>query len=155
MKKLVLGFALLATMSFTSLPFQTWVWDHYGLQVTVPEDFKVIKNTDHEFDMKGIAMGFHMYVYEQNKTLDQMDETVIAVAKSLKMTELHEAAEISGDGLEGFFVEGSKDGKRLVLAGMIDPNTHTNFMMLITFYDDDNVAVDDAVDIINSVKPKE
>lgn len=151
MKRIILGITLLAALAFSSLPFQTYVWEHYGLEVTVPEDFKVVKNTDHEFEMKGVAMGLYMYVYELDKTLEEMDETVIAVAKSLKMDEVEEATEIEGGGLEGFFVEGVKSGKRVVLAGMIDPKSHTNFIMLITLYDGDEVAVEDAVDIINSV----
>lgn len=151
MKKFILGITLLTAMAFSRLPFQTYVWEHYGLEITVPDDFKVIKNTDNEFEMKGVGMGLYMYVYEQDKSLDEMDEAVIAVAKSLKMDEVEEATEIEGGGLEGFFVEGVKSGKRVVLAGMIDPKSHSNFMMLITLYDGDHVAVEDAVDIINSV----
>lgn len=152
MKKLLAGFIVLTMLSFSSIFEQTYEWEHYGLEITVPDDFKVTKNTENEFDMKGVAMGLHMYVYEEDITVEEMDEAVVAVASKLQMTELHEATGIEGDGLDGFFVEGTRKDKRVVLAGMIDPKSHTNFLMLITFYDDDNVAVEDAVDIINSVK---
>jgi len=152
MKKLLTGFIVLTLLSFSSIFEQTYVWEHYGLEITVPDDFKVTKNTDNEFDMKGVAMGFHMYINEEDITPEEMDEAVVAVASKLQMTELHEATQIEGDGLDGFYVEGTKNDKRVLLAGMIDPKSQTNFLLLITLYDDDNVAVDDAVDIINSVK---
>jgi len=152
MKKLLAGFFVLTLLSFTSLIEHTYVWEHYGLEITVPDDFKVTKNTDNEFDLKGVAMGLHMYINEEDITAEEMDEAVVKVANSLQMHELHAATQIEGDGLDGFFVEGTRNDKRVVLAGMIDPKSHTNFLMLITFFDDDNVAVDDAVDIINSVK---
>jgi hypothetical protein len=92
-----------------------------------------------------------MYVFEKDITVEQMDEGVIEAANAMHMDDIQEATEIEGDGLDGFFVEGVKSGHRAVLAGMIDPKSHTNFMLLITFLDKNVKAVDDAVDIIQSV----
>ena len=41
---------------------QVYVWEAYALEITVPDDFKVIKNTNEEFEMKGDGMGMYMYL---------------------------------------------------------------------------------------------
>ena len=83
-----------------------------------------------------------------------MDAAVVDAALAMEMQEVDAAQVIQGDGLDGFYVEGFKDGARVMLAGMIDPKSQTNFMMVITFYDDDDVAETDAIAIINSIKSK-
>ena len=153
MRKALMFLSLCLTLSFTTIvDDQTYVWEHYGLEITVPDDFKVIKNTNEEFEMNGDGMGMYMYLFEEDITVDQMDEAVVDAAIAMQMQEVDAAQVIQGDGLDGFYVEGYKDGARIMLAGMIDPKSQTNFMMVITFYDDDGVAETDAIGIINSVR---
>lgn len=152
MKRFFVLMTLLTALSNSSLVAQqTYEWKHYGLEVTVPNDFKVVKNTNEEFEMKGQGMGMYMFLFEGDITVEEMDEAVAETALSIDMQEVDAAHVIQGDGLDGFYVEGFKDGLRVMLAGMIDPKSQTNFMMLITFYDEDGVAESDAIDIINSV----
>jgi hypothetical protein len=150
MKNLFAGIAICALMA-TTQPFTDYVWEHYKIGITVPDNCKVVKNTDHDFEMKSADLDALMYVFEKDITLEEMDEAIIETANSLEMDDIEVAAEIEGDGLDGFFVEGTKDGHRCVLAGMIDPKSHTNFMLLITFLDKNETAVDDAIEIIQSV----
>lgn len=153
MKRALLFLSLWLTLSFTNaVDDQVYVWEYYALEVSVPDDFKVVKNTNEEFEMKGDAMGMYMYIFEQDITVNQMDEAVVEAAIAMEMGEVDAAQVIQGDGLDGFYVEGYKDGARVMLAGMIDPKSQTNFMMVITFYDDDGVAETDAIAIINSVR---
>lgn len=153
MKKPLLFLSLCFALSFTyAVVEQTYTWEYYGLEITVPDDFKVVKNTDEEFEMKGDGMGLYMYIFEGNIAVEQMDVAVIEAATDMNMQEVDAAQVITGDGLDGFYVEGYKDGARVMLAGMIDPKSQTNFMLLITFGDDDQVADADAIDIINSVR---
>lgn len=151
MKKIISCLAILTLFSFTKITFQDYVWEHYQIGITVPDDCKVVKNTDNEFQMKSKDLDAYMYVFEKDMTVEDMDEGVVEVAHELEMEELDDAAVIQGDGLDGFFVEGYKQGHRVVLAGMIDPKSHTNFLLLITFLDKNVKAVDDAIDIIQSV----
>lgn len=151
MKRVISCLAILTLFSFTKISFEDYVWEHYQIGITVPDDCKVVKNTDNEFEMKSKDIDAYMYVFEKNITVEQMDEAVVEAAHNIHMEELDEATTIEGDGLDGFFVEGYKEGHRVVLAGMIDPKSHTNFMLLITFLDKNMKAVDDAVDIIQSV----
>lgn len=152
MQKFILFFLFLLFTTGSVLAQQTYVWDQYGLAIDVPDDFKVTKNTDTEFELSGDQMAMYMYLFEQDISVDQMSTAVLEAAISMEMTEVDAATKISGDGLDGYFVEGYKDGLRVALAGMIDPKSQTNFLLLITFHDDDKVAEDDAVAIIHSVR---
>lgn len=60
----------------------------------------------------------------------------------------------SMNGLKGAYVEGYKDGDRIVLLGFIDPSSETKFFATITFGDDDFVAKDEAVRMITSIGKK-
>lgn len=153
MKSMFLLIGFLLTNNLTILK-QTFIWDHYGLAVDVPDDFKVLKNSDTEFEMEGDGMSLFMYLFEEDIAMETMDEAVVEAATSIEMSEVDRAMPLTGNGLDGYYVEGFKEGQRVMLAGFIDPTSHTNFMMLIMFGDDDGVAEKDAIDIINSVRVK-
>lgn len=150
MKKLFL--AILLAFAFDGIAQSTYQWDYYGLKIDVPDDFKVTKNTDTEFEMSGKHMMLFMYLFEEDISVEEMDMAIAEAALSLSMSEIDAAQKISGDGLDGYYVEGFKDGMRVMLAGMIDPNSKTNFMLMITFQDDDQKSENRAMDIINSVR---
>ncbi|MFN3851610.1 MAG: hypothetical protein ACK4NY_19385 [Spirosomataceae bacterium] len=148
--KLFYLFIFAALSSFTL--DKTYVWDKYKLQITVPDDFKVTKNTNEDFEMSGEGMELAMSIFEGDITLEQMDEATLEGAKSMKLTEVDAAHAVKSNGLEGFYVEGFLEGERVMFAGMIDPKSHTNFFIAITFGDDDKTAEEDALKILNSIK---
>ncbi len=130
---------------------KTYVWDKYKIQITVPRDLRVQKNTDSEFEMKGVGLELSMNIFEENVPIDDLDDATIAGAKEIKLQEIDHAKKIKINELEGYFVEGFKDGNRIVFAGMGNPNSHTNFFIAIIFDDDDKEAEKDAIDILNSL----
>ena len=131
---------------------QTYVWNHYKMQITVPDDFKVVRNSDENFEMKGDGMELFMDVFEKDITKDDMDEATVAGAKAMKLNEIDAAHELATNGLEGYYVEGEKDGDRVMFAGLIDPGSHTNFFVAITFDDEDKTAEADALRIMMSLR---
>ncbi|MDQ3141314.1 MAG: hypothetical protein M3Q56_03600 [Bacteroidota bacterium] len=130
---------------------KTYVWEYYKVQVTVPDDFRVKTNTDHDFEMKGEGMDLAMYIFEENVAIDDLDEATIHGATAIEMTEIDEATKVTVNELEGYYVEGFKSGFRVIFAGLADPKTHTNFFLVITFDDDDEEADKTALEIINSL----
>jgi hypothetical protein len=118
----------------------------------VPDDFQVTKNTNEDFEMSGDGMELAMSIFEGDITLEQMDDATVEGAKSMKLTEVDAAHAVKSNGLEGFYVEGFLEGERVMFAGMIDPKSHTNFFIAITFGDDDKTAEEDALKILNSIK---
>lgn len=150
--KTKLSFLLLFAFLSSFTLDKTYVWDKYKLQITVPDDFKVTKNTNEEFEMEGEGMELAMSIFEKDITLEQMDEATVEGAKAMKLTEVDAAHAVKSNGLEGFYVEGYLEGDRVMFAGMIDPNSHTNFFIAITFDDEDKTAEEDALKVLNSIK---
>lgn len=151
MKTLFASLAFIAFCSFTFVADKTYVWEKYKLQITVPDDFKILKNDDHDFEMKGDGMELMMHIFEKNIAVDDMDDAVIEGAKAMNLEAVDAEEAIEGDGLDGYYVEGSKDGHRVMFAGMIDPKSRTNFFLVIIFADRDKQAETDAEEILESV----
>jgi hypothetical protein len=151
MKTLFSSFLLFTLSSFGFITDKTFVWEHYKLQITVPDDFRISKNTDEDFEMKGDGMELIMHVFEEDISKDDMDDAVIEGANAMKLQEIDAEHQIEGDGLDGYYVEGYKDGHRVMFAGMIDPKSHTNFFLVIIFDDKDKQAEADALDILENV----
>ena len=91
-----------------------------------------------------------------DNTIDHSNitEYTLAIAKSLELERLDDVDVAELNGLKGAYVEGSKNGFRVVLLGFIDPESDTNFFAVITYADDDDVADDEAVRIIKSFRKK-
>jgi hypothetical protein len=124
---------------------------YYQIQITVPDDFRVKKNDNHDFEMKGDGMDLAMHIFEENISIDELSEATIHGAKAARLTEVDEATEVRVNELEGYYVEGFKDGFRVIFAGLGNPSTQTNFFLVITFSDDDKEAEKAAFEIINSL----
>ncbi len=152
MKKLLLSISLLMIISISASAQQQFVWNYYKVSMTLHDDFKVTKNTDEEFRAEGDGMEVYVDVWEENIAVDDMDEALAKYALNLKMTEVDVAHEVHINGLDGFYVEGFKDGDRIMLAGLIVPNSHTNIVVEINFDDKDATAEKDALEILNSIK---
>jgi len=147
---------LIAFFTFSSFVVdKTYYWDDYNIEITVPRDFKVTKDTKNEFEMAGEGMELYMYIWNQKKiSADDMDEATISVAKELKLQEIDEEEQFKNGDFEGYYVEGFKDGERVMLAGVIDVQSRTNFFIIITFNDNDEVAEKDALKILSSIDHK-
>jgi hypothetical protein len=143
---------LFSVLTFLSVSAQkTYVWDYYKVQMTVPDDFRVKVNDNHNFEMKGDGMELAMHIFEENVSIDDLDDATITGANAMKLGEIDEATRVSVNELQGYYVEGFKDGYRVMFAGLGDPKSHTNFFLAITFSDDDQEAEKAALAIINSL----
>ena len=146
-------FSLLFITIFCSFTLDNvYVWEKYRIQITVPDDFKVTKNTDEDFDMEGDGMELSIGIFEGDISLDDLEEATVAGAKSMKMTEIDASHPTKINQLEGFYVEGFLEGDRVMFAGLLDPRTKTNMFVAITFADDDENAEEEAFKILNSLK---
>jgi hypothetical protein len=151
--KITLLFLLFAMSSYVNtLIYKVYVWEKYKIQVTVPDDFKVTKNTNEDFEMVGVGMNLGMYIFQGDISMDDLEEATVAGAEAMNLTELDQAHATKINQLEGFYVEGYLDGYRVMFAGLMDKRTKTNLFVTITFADDDENAEDEAFKIINSLK---
>lgn len=130
-------------------------WSHYNIVFTLAEDFKEVTNTADEFTASGDGMEFGIFPFNDN-SVDHSNITAytIEIAKSLKLEQLDDVDVIDMNGLKGAYVEGYKEGVRIVVLGFIDPDSATNFFATITFKDDDEEAENEAVRIFKSLRKK-
>ncbi len=154
-KPVLLFAVVICTTAFASLIDKTYFWEQYSIEITVPNDFKVVKNTANEFELEGDGMEMYMYIWNQKKlTIDDMDEATITTAKELKLQEIDEEEAFKNGDFEGYYVEGFKDGDRVMLAGVIDIQSRTNFFIVLTFDDKDAEAEKEALKILSSINHK-
>lgn len=142
--------------AFTSVVDKTYYWEQYNIEITVPRDFKIVKNTSNEFEMKGDGMELFMYIWNQKKlTVEDMDEATVELAKELKLQEVDEEEAFKNGDFAGYYVEGFKDGDRVMLAGVVDLKSRTNFFIVITFDDKDEEAEKEALKILENIDHKD
>lgn len=151
----LLCLSFIATMTVQAQQDWDYEWTQYNIVFTLASDFKTITNTADEYTAQGDGMEFAIAPFAES-TIDHSDIAAytLEVAASLKMQEVDDADVLTINGLKGAFVEGYKDGDRVVLLGFIDPSSDTNFFAVITFADDDKVAEEEAVRMIKSIRKK-
>jgi len=131
-------------------------WSHYNLVFTLAEDFKMVTNTADEFTAKGDGMEFGIFPFnDPNVDHSSITAYTIEIAKSIHLEELDDVDLVELNGLKGAYVEGYKEGSRLIVLGFIDPQTSTNFFATISFKDDDEVAEQEAIRMLKSLRKKQ
>lgn len=151
----VLQIATMVVLSGSQLHAQqTWNWEAYEVSVDLPDDFKVIHNTDNEFEAEGDGMSLFMYIFEENITLDEMKDATISIANEMRLEEWDVVEDIETRAFEGKYIAGYLEGSAVLLCGVINPRNETNFIVVITFDDSDEVAEDDALKILQSLRTR-
>jgi hypothetical protein len=153
-----LKLALIAIFAFaqsnTAFAQKTFKWSQYNMKMTLPEDFKITKNTNSEFYAEGDGMELYMYVYEdQHVTADHMKDATEAFAKEMGFKYGSNWEDIEDDKFDGLYVEGTdKDGNKALICGLINRSNAANFWVVITFTDGDHNAKKDGIAILNSIE---
>lgn len=155
MKKLVpvsRFLALLLLISSFTVVNQIQLWDHYKLEISVPADLKVTENTSEGFGMEGDGIQLKINSFEQNVSTDDLGDAALEAAITLKLEGVGEQQEIETTNLEGYYVEGILNDDRVMLAAVMDPDSTTNFLVIITFDDEDEAAEASAFAMLNSIR---
>ena len=150
-------FTLLAVTLFYGLfvfAQQEYEWDAYGVAFTLPDDFRETSSNSETFEAEGEGMAFSITVFEDGD-LDEEDivDFTLSIAEEINMDVADEADLVDVNGYVGAYILGMKDGVAFYLLGMIDPESETNFYALFAFDDEDDVADEDAVGILLSIRP--
>jgi len=132
---------------------KSFCWQAHAVCFDLPSDFKVTHNAGEEFEAAGDGdMSFGMSVMDGAITLEEMNDATLSAAAGIGLQIVDAVKEIHTSEFQGAYVEGYKDGYRVMFAGVIDPNSTTNFWVRITFPDHDSVAEEDAFKILNSIR---
>jgi hypothetical protein len=155
MKKILFSLLCVVFFGFISLDCQaqqTWEWEAYKVRIDLPEDFKVIQNTNNEFEAEGYGMGIYMYVFEENISLEEMKDATILAASEMELEEWDVVLNVKTQGFEGKYIAGYLNGYAILLCGLINPDNITNFFVVISFNDDDTTAEEAAFVILDSIR---
>lgn len=144
---------LFLALSLSLSAQQQYTWEEYGISFTLADDFKETVNNIEEFSADGDGMSMSIIPFK-DESIDDSDITkyTIGIAKSLNLEGIDDVDVISINNFEGGYVEGVKDGAKIFLMGLIDPNSATNFFVIITFIDQDTEAIKEAINICKSIK---
>ena len=147
---------ILSTLFFLTFQYNTFaqkdfVWNHYKIGISLPDDFEVVQNTDNEFESDGIGMHLYMYIFEDSTISSKdMKSATLKLARDLKFEAKDEFYDVEDDEFEGKYILGYKDGQQIMLAGLVDSKS-TNLWVFIIFEDGDHIAEKDGLKILNSI----
>jgi hypothetical protein len=151
MKLIISCFCLLFTL--TAYSQQKYSWDEYGISFTLADDFKEVDNTIDQFSADGDGMTLSILPFK-DETVSDADITkyTIEIAKSMNLGTFEDVDLIDINSFKGAYVEGTKDGVKFFIMGLIDPESDTNFFVTIVFADKDEEATKEAINICKSIK---
>jgi hypothetical protein len=132
---------------------QNYEWEEYGISFSLADDFRETKNDYTEFSADGDGMSVSIIPFN-DASIDQGDITsfVLNTAASLNLDRVDDVSLIEFNGFQGGYAEGVQDGITLFMMGLIDPNSETNFFVIITFAEGDHNAVEEGVAICQSIQ---
>ena len=131
---------------------QEYVWDAYGIGFTLADDFVEVTNDEDEFSADGDGMSFSIVPFSNDEINDDdITAFTISIFDEMDITRTDDISKINLNGFIGGYAEGATDDTRLFVMGLIDPDSDTNFFVIITFFDDDENAVEEAIRICKGI----
>lgn len=151
-KNLILLTAFIGLFSNSLSAQQEFTWEEYGIGFTLADDFSETVNNIEEFSATGDGMEISIIPFKDN-TIDDSDITTytMAIAASLKLERIDDINTIDVNGFKGGYAEGVQNGVKIFVMGLIDPESETNFFIMIVFQDNDQNAIDEAINICQSI----
>lgn len=160
-KKLILFFGLVffSDMLYGQTGWKEMTWPAYGIDFTVPENFKMMESSTDIFVAEGDGFSFAIQPWRDSTlSLEQV------AAKALEQLDADDASitirdKIVLEGYEGYEIIGAgrQEGNDLifVVLGFIDPASDANFSAYILFWhdlktDDENIRI--AKQIIEGIR---
>ena len=152
---------MLRSLSFVTLLYsatflsaqQQYTWDMYDLSFTLADDFEEVTNDEDEFSAMGYGMDLTILPFHDGD-IDADDITIytMSMAATLELDNIGDLDVIELNDYTGAYAEGEVDGVTIFIMGLIDPQSETNFFILIAFESDDEYSIDRAVDICRSLR---
>ncbi len=132
---------------------QNYTWEEYGISFSLADDFHETANNIEEFSAVGDGMNMSIIPFKDG-SIDDSDITgyTMAIAASLNLERIDDVNVINVNGFKGGYAEGASEGAKIFVMGLIDPDSETNFFVIITFLDNDGNAIDEAINICKSIQ---
>lgn len=145
---------LLVLMPFCFAAAQTalvpYKWDALGMKFQVPESSDILESSDSKFVVDNPNLRVEIEAYEGlNFSSDEMAEAVMSLAEEqgIIYDESTEVQQFSNSGLQGFSLEGNRDGDGIAVALLLSERSDITAAVTVIYGDG---LEDVANDIINS-----
>lgn len=134
--------------------FTNWNWTTYGLKFSAPSNFKVITNNSEEFTAKLSNDLLHLSIIpwkDASLTTATLKSSLRELCQEMGYTarEIGTIHDLELNGYEGSYAMVTKDGVTLIVEGLLDQESETNFYSIIVYTDG---YEDKALKIANSFK---
>ena len=152
MKKSILIF-IFSLISYLGFSQQQYTWDEYGISFSLADDFRENVNDITEFSASGDGMELSIIPFK-DESIDDSDITTytLGIAASMNFEHIDDISLIEFNGFKGGYAEGVSEGVKVFIMGLIDPESDTNFFIIIAFLDADENAIEEAVNICRSIQ---
>jgi len=135
---LVIAFVAMIQMGANAQTFTNWNWKTYGVKFSAPSDFKVETNTSEEFSAKLSNDLLHLSIIpwkDASLTTATLKTSVKELCKEMGYTtrEIGTVEDLELNGLQGCYAVVTKDGVTLIVEGLLDPESETNFYAIIVY----------------------
>lgn len=141
-------------LSFAQSGFTNWNWEKYGLKFAAPSSFKVVTNNANEFTAKLSNDLLHLSIIpweDASLTTATLKSSLRSLCQELGYTarEIGTIYDLDLNGFEGSYAMVSKDGITMIIEGLLDQDSETNFYSIIVYADG---YEEKALQIANSFK---
>ncbi len=133
----------IALMAFSSInlsaqSFTDWDWDTYGVKFSAPSTFKVQTNNADEFTAKLSNDLLHLSIIpwkDASLTKATLKKSVKDLCKEMGFSaaETGTIHDLELNGFQGCYAMITKDGVSMIIEGLLDPASPTNFYTIIVY----------------------
>lgn len=130
---------------------QRYTWEQYGLSFSVPQNFKVVKNTAESFEAENANIHLTIEVMDYDGIDPEDLGTALGeMANELGMTGM-DIGELALTTLEGAYIEGKVKGVNVCLVLLADTDSNIALVASVTY---SNGNEQQATNIVNSFSIK-
>ena len=130
--------ATLTVQTTFAQSFTNWNWKTYGMKFSAPADFKVQTNTSEEFTAKLSNDLLHLSIIpwkDASLTSENLKASLRELCTEMGYTsrEIGTIYDLDLNGYTGSYAIVSKDGVTLIVEGLLDQTSETNFYSIIVY----------------------
>ncbi len=135
---LVAFLLMISSINLSAQSFTDWDWDTYGVKFSAPSTFKIVTNNSEEFTAKLSNDLLHLSIIpwkDASLTKATLKKSVRELCTELGYTarEIGTITDLDLNGFEGCYAMITKEGVTMIIEGLLDPASATNFYTIIVY----------------------
>ena len=140
-------------ISLACIAQQDYDWIERGISITLPNDFEEPVMSSESFSSHGDGMTYEINVVNDNSIDERhINKFALDIAKKINFELTSKIHKVDVHGFVASYAQGKIEENSYYLLGMIDPDSHIHFYILVSFESFDEVEIEEALDILLSVR---